>query len=295
MWKGNEAISDLLDLRWNWLENPVKRVISGISAMIVYPLTAMFAINLFFSWLWGWNIDGTTLEGFLNYGLIAVIFTFLISSFLNARRFFLSWRQLAINEEKIKREAITSRYESLKNQVNPHFLFNSLNALTSLVYEDQDLAAKFIKQLSNVYRYVLESKDKELVPLKEEIEFLNSYCFMLKTRHQSGLEIAVNLNGVEGKFIAPLALQMLVENAIKHNQVEKASPLRVNVFEDGGFVVVENNLQKKISTRREEGIGLSNIRSRYEFLTDLAVEVHEDDAMFTVKIPLLDIDKNGRA
>jgi len=260
--------------------------------MIIYPITAMWMLNVIFGWLWNINTGGTTLAGVLNYGLIAVAITFLIGTFLNARQFFLSWRQVAIKGEKIKQEAIVAKYESLKNQVNPHFLFNSLNALTTLVYEDQDQAASFIKQLSNVYRYVLESRDKELVPLSEEMEFLKSYSSMQKTRHPNGLQIKSDIDS--GLYqVAPLSVQMLVENAIKHNEVSDANPLTIRLFlESDEYLVIENSLQKRSRKKSiQQGVGLENIKSRYEFLTNVPVVISETSDRFTVKLPLLIIDE----
>ena len=175
-----------------------------------------------------------------------------------------------------KRKVFVAKYESLKSQVSPHFLFNSLNALTNLVYEDQDKAAKFIKQLSEVYRYVLDTRDKEVVSMEEEKNFLNSYLFLQQIRFGDKLKLEVNLDETRSR-IAPLVLQMLVENAIKHNVISEENPLHINIYVKDGFIVVENNLQKKsVMLDESPGIGLDNIAKRYEFLSDKKVEVIEE-------------------
>jgi len=295
MWKGNELIHIFLDIRLPWLQMPLKRLLVGIILAIVYPVVAMFLINVVFYNLWGLNTGQVnTFWGVLKNGIPAVVITFLVSTFLTARSFFLCWRQLSINEEKIKREAITSRYESLKNQVNPHFLFNSLNVLTTLVYKDQDLAAKFIKQLANVYRYVLDMKDKELVDIGTEIEFLRSYAFMQQIRYESGLKIRIDVPADTHLKVVPLSVQMLLENAIKHNVISRDEQLNINIsMDDNGYLVVSNNLQRKPARKNEDhtGIGLENITARYEFLTERPVVVEENAKEFSVKIPILKLEE----
>jgi LytS/YehU family sensor histidine kinase len=194
---------------------------------------------------------------------------------------------MAINAEKFEREGIEAKYDALRNQVNPHFLFNSLNALTNLVYEDQGKAVTFIKQLSDVYRYVLDTREKEIVPLEEELKFLKSYSFLQQIRFGDNLKIDMMLNNVEG-MVAPLSLQMLVENCIKHNIVSVDDPLSIRIFCEGGFLVVENIVNRKSSgSESSSGLGLDNIRNRYKFLSDIPVEVSDANGKFIVKLPIL--------
>ncbi|MEQ9413384.1 MAG: histidine kinase, partial [Cyclobacteriaceae bacterium] len=216
-----------------------------------------------------------------------LIVTFIISLFMHGRGFLQSWKLAEIEAEKAKQESIKANYESLKNQVNPHFLFNSLNALTSLVYEDQDKAAKFIKQLSEVYRYVLDSRNKEVVTLDEELSFMNSYLFLQQIRFGDKLKIENELKSMKGN-VPPLALQMLVENAIKHNEVSQEQPLIIKLHSDGSNLFVSNNLQLKSKQINESvGVGLDNITKRYEFLSDRPVVIEKDEKNFVVKLPIL--------
>jgi LytS/YehU family sensor histidine kinase len=219
--------------------------------------------------------------------MYSVIITIIITLFMHGRQFLINLKKATIDAEKLKRENIAARYESLKNQVNPHFLFNSFNALSNLVYEDPDKAVKFIKQLSEVYRYVLDTREKEVVSLSEETDFLKSYLYLQQIRFGDKLKIQIDLDGEEG-FIAPLALQMLIENAIKHNVVSEDDPLIINVYLENGFIGVKNNLQKKtISAEPSAGVGLENICKRYEFLSDKKVEILKDSESFIVKLPVL--------
>lgn len=248
---------------------------------IVYTIVAVYSILLFYRHILGFNIEAN------NIIYSSLVITFLISLFMHGRSFLLSWKQSAIDAERLKHESVTARYESLKNQVNPHFLFNSLNALTNLVYENQDLAAKFIKQLSEVYRYVLDTRDRELVSKEEELKFLESYIFLQKIRYGNNLVIDVQLDDVHTSF-PPLVLQMLIENAIKHNEISSDHPLTIRLYQKGDYVLVENNLRKKKLLNEESpGIGLSNIFSRYEILSSGKVETVEVDGKFVVKLPVL--------
>jgi LytS/YehU family sensor histidine kinase len=209
--------------------------------------------------------------------------------FLHSREFFLRGRRATEEAKNLQRESIIARYETLKNQVSPHFLFNSLNALTNLVYEDQDKAVKFIKQLSEVYRYVLDSREKEVVDIMEEAGFLSAYLFLQQIRFGEKLILNVNLSGARG-YVAPLVLQMLVENAIKHNIIAEDDPLTISISVVEDVIVVQNNLQPKSVTMEEStGVGLDNIVKRYAFLTDRPVVITHDDK-FTVKLPLLSAD-----
>jgi LytS/YehU family sensor histidine kinase len=161
-----------------------------------------------------------------------------------------------------------------------------LNALTNLVYEDQDKAAKFIKQLSDVYRYLLETHDREIVPLEEEKKFLESYLFLQQIRFGNKLKLILSLD-TKNCMVPPLVLQMLVENAIKHNEISEDHPLCIQILTDGDYIVVENNLQRKeIMPEASGGLGLDNICKRYEFLSERKVEITKGKK-FTVRLPII--------
>jgi sensor histidine kinase YesM len=208
---------------------------------------------------------------------------------INSSHFFRSWKQAAVNEEKLKREKLAIEYEALKNQVNPHFLFNSLTALSSLVYKDQERAVAFIGEFSSVFRYVLESREKEVVDFTTEKKLLESVSYMNKIRYENSLQIQINLSDSTDKYIIPMALQMLLENAIKHNSMSVNKPLIVEIIEENGYVIVKNNLQPKKSEIVSNKIGLENIKSRYKYLSDKDVLVEKSNEEFVVKIPVLNI------
>ncbi len=285
MWKGNSFVSDYWSNRLRWIDNPVKMMILVASSSAVFTASAM--VGLLYGY--GYVLDFDPSSMIKDNVITGLIITFFVSTFMHGRSFLFSWRDAALNEEKLRNESISSKYESLKNQVNPHFLFNSLNALTNLVHQDQDLAVKFIKQLSNVYRYVLDTKDKEVVDLYTELEFVQSYVFLQKIRFGENLQVKINLPGESSVRIPPLSLQMLIENAIKHNVISKEEPLNVELsMEDNNYIVIENNLQRKTRLKEKSShVGLANIKARYEVLTDRLVEIIATDTKFIVKLPVL--------
>ena len=286
LWQGNGHLSDYLTTKFSWLDNPKKRFISGILGVIIYSPAAVYLLHEILKWIFDIQINGVGQTA-----LIAIGVTFVISFFLNAATFLNNWKQTALDAERLKKEQMASKYESLKNQVNPHFLFNSLNALTNLVYEDQDQAANFIRQLSKVYRYVLDTRAQEVVELKTEMDFVDSYLYLQKIRFDDKLTVEINLDGYENSMVPPMSLQMLLENAIKHNTIAKDEPLTIQIKIEDSKLVVRNNLQKKnIPAAEISGTGLNNIISRYEFLSQEKVDVIETETHFTVKLPLLSFE-----
>ncbi len=191
-------------------------------------------------------------------------------------------------EQKIIAGTASAKFDALKNQLDPHFLFNSLNVLTSLIEEDPHQAQKFTTSLSKVYRYVLEQKNKDLVSVEEEFQFAKTYVKLLKMRFEDSihLEIPEQSNNPEAKIV-PLSLQLLLENAVKHNVVTSSKPLYIKVYEENGMLVVDNNLQEKQVVKKSSGVGLQNIQQRYGILTDRQVEITKSDSNFRVKLPLL--------
>jgi LytS/YehU family sensor histidine kinase len=218
-----------------------------------------------------------------------ILFTFGGIILINSVHFFKSWKQAAVNEEKLKREKLAIEYESLRYQVNPHFLFNSLTALSSLVYTDQQKAVIFIREFSNVFRYVLECREKEVVDFATEKKLLESVSFLNRIRYEDSLQINITLTDATDKYVIPMALQMLLENAIKHNAISENKPLKVEILEEEGYVVVKNNLQPKKNAIVSNKIGLENIKSRYKYLSDKDVLVEISNEEFVVKIPILSI------
>lgn len=192
--------------------------------------------------------------------------------------------------EKNKLEKITAeqKLNTLKNQVNPHFLFNSLNTVVTMIPEEPNLAIKFVQKLSKTYRNILDLRDEKLISINEELNALESYIFLLKTRFQGKIHIYNNIESASrDHFILPLSLQILIENAVKHNITSTAKPLTVELFIEDEHIVVRNNLQKKNQQYNSTKMGLANIRSRYNLIAEKNIIVEENEDYFIVKLPLI--------
>ncbi|GAA4307133.1 sensor histidine kinase [Nibribacter koreensis] len=288
LWLGNGFLGHLLNRVVSWVENPGKRFLITIVTTTLFSAVAILLIN----WVYVIFLNGLSTEVFLSTRfrwtmVTQLLVTFFITLSVYAVSFLREWRQSAINAERLRKEQAISQYEALKNQVNPHFLFNSLNALTSLVHPSPDLAVKFIKQLSEVYRYVLDSQHKEVVELEEELAFTQRYVFLQQIRHAEGLQVSLPEAVPAGFYLPPLALQMLLENAIKHNKILAKEPLRIQVSIEGNILRVENNLQPKTQHEPPSGLGLPNIKARYQMLTNREMEVTTTESSYAVRLPLL--------
>jgi len=192
-----------------------------------------------------------------------------------------------IEKEKLVKENLTSQLEGLRSQVNPHFLFNSLNTLSSLIPEDPKRANRFVSQMSKVYRYILEFRNEEVVSVKDELDFIEAYAFMVKERFQDNIQIEKDIpTEYHDYHMVPLSLQLLFENAIKHNIISKDKPLTIKVYVHDMHIVIENNLQAKQTVPSSTKVGLKNIKDRYEFFTDQQVKVNRDQKYFSVRLPL---------
>lgn len=199
-------------------------------------------------------------------------------------------QQLQARSEELEKQQLLQEIALLRTQVNPHFLFNSLSILSSLVHIDVNLAEQFIEQLSRSYRYILEQKEHSLVTLRTELAFIKSYSFLLKIRFENKFQLDIQLPDevLDDKKIAPLTLQLLLENAVKHNRMSEKEPLTVTVaVEAGDLLVVKNRVQPRATAPVSTGIGLQNIINRYALLTDRPVWAGETEGAFVVKVPLL--------
>jgi sensor histidine kinase YesM len=214
-----------------------------------------------------------------------------ISYLIINRKATIKMKTLEIQSQQLINENTIAQFEALKNQVSPHFLFNSLSILSSLVHVNPDLSEQYIDKLSRAYRYILEQKDNDLIPLTTELDFIKTYAFLVKMRFENKFELKADIlqDDAIRYSIAPLTLQLLVENAIKHNRMSAKEPLNVAILQDGDYLVVENEFRPReknevtVSTR----IGLQNIKNRYNLLTSTPVEILQEDGKFKVKIPLI--------
>ncbi|WP_138485314.1 sensor histidine kinase [Dyadobacter bucti] len=288
IWEGNRLWDNWISARD--IEPFWKRVSYNFAGSVV--ITALVTLLLGIPTAF-YSLSGNWLDWVLPLKLL-LMFCFRVNLFLNTIHvIFLYMKKLEESHRQLeayKRTTSQAQLQSLRNQVNPHFLFNNLSVLSALIAQDTAASVEFVRQFSNVYRYILKSDEKELIELREELRFIQSYLYLLKTRFESGLSIQVDISeGCLSAYILPVSLQMLVENAVKHNIISKSRPLHIDIFcLDNESITVKNNLQKKIieddqSTR----LGLTNIAKRYDFLGQHGVVIEHTDEFFSVTIPLI--------
>ncbi|HZY82769.1 MAG TPA: histidine kinase [Cyclobacteriaceae bacterium] len=225
--------------------------------------------------------------------LAATWFLYILGSVIVNSVFFLDffidqWKESLIKAERLDKEKTQVQFDNLKNQLNPHFLFNALTSLNSLIFENQGLASQFLQHLSKVYRYVLQNKGKNFVTVQTELDFIQNYVFLLRTRFESALTISFNIDDhSKDKAIVPVTLQILIENALKHNVVDKDRPLSIRIETNDDYLVVSNNLQVRKLVETSNKQGLENLKSLYKFLTDKPVQIDSGENQFSVKVPLV--------
>ncbi|RTY97229.1 histidine kinase, partial [Flavobacterium bomense] len=289
---GNRLINTILDRRWNWLEQTNLRVYFGIISTILYTVPVVLGIDyLTFVVFQKMDVLNFFSERMIWVHLFYVILSLGVSTFMHARSFMLNWKQASkkeVIEQKIIAGTASAKFESLKNQIDPHFLFNSLNVLSSLIEENPENAQRFTTSLSKIYRYVLEQKDKELVSVEEELAFAKTYMNLLKMRFENSLfyELPTTILNSEAKVV-PLSLQLLLENTVKHNVVSEQKPLHIRIFMEGDYLAIQNDYQKKEVLQDRQGVGLQNIINRYGIITNRKVLIEQNEQTFTVKIPVL--------
>ena len=219
----------------------------------------------------------------------ALLFSYLIAGFYETRYFIYEWGRSFTEAEELKRLNLQIQVDSLRNQINPHFLFNSLNTLSSLVSRDKINAEKFIDEMSAIYRYLLQNNEKDLIALTDELHFIHSFFHLLKTRYAEAIKINIAVNNIYLDYLLPpLTLQLLVENAVKHNVVSINKPLEIKIHTDElQQLIIENNVQQKTTPVKSNKIGLTNIFAKYNLLKQPSVVVNQTEKMFQVVLPLI--------
>ncbi len=288
LWEGNRAIVYNFRKWYPHNDQTARRLLRQIPIIFVYTVSISLVIDFLFGLL------GVLLcepgEKLL-YALANLLPAIFIVTIYEGAYFFEEWKKNFQRSEALAKENIRSQFEVLKSQLDPHFLFNSMNTLAALIEPDNTNAQKYLEQLSDVYRYVLLSRQKETVSLEDELEFVQSYIFLNKTRYRDNLIVENDIPEENlHRRVAPLSLQILVENALKHNVISKDKPLTLRITVDRhGYVVVENNVQIKniLEMEKSTKTGLQNIVNRYALLTPNPVEINQSADLFSVRIPLI--------
>lgn len=290
LWEGNKIIDGWLNTKYSWINSPKKRVFAQAIAFTLFTSITLFLLMFTLHQIkFG---DGRLIDhrdrNMQEIFLPALFFTLALIAIYISFNFFKAWKNSLLEVEKYKTQSTEAQLQNLKNQINPHFLFNNLSVLTSLVYKNQDKAVDFINELSKVYRYVLDNKNSELVTLNEELEFLNHYTYLLNIRFENAFKFSVNIEeNIKHIYLPPMCLQMLVENTIQHNEASLAKPLHVTIYTNNNSLTIENNIQARSNLSESSKTGLSNIQSRYSYFTNKKIEIFNDGKSFKVTLPLM--------
>jgi two-component system, LytTR family, sensor kinase len=288
VWEGNLRIDSLMNINFPWEKSAVKRLLIHLPLSILFSAFSIYFLmivyNKYFCPLPAIHLE-TLLRTCLVMGLLVSLITLSVEI---SMQFFKNWKSSLLEIERHKSETVQAQLQNLKNQVNPHFLFNNLSVLSSLVYKDQDKAVDFINQLSKVYRYLLDNRNSELVTLDSELTFIKSYNYLLQIRFDKNIVFDINIPEDNlKKIIPPMSLQMLIENAIKHNEISIDLPLTIYIFIDENRLVIKNNLQLRTNPEESSKTGLQNIKDRFRFYTERQLEIIESEEYFIVKMPLI--------
>ncbi|MGE5429892.1 MAG: sensor histidine kinase [Syntrophomonadaceae bacterium] len=296
-WEANLMVNSWLDKHYKWEISPVKRLSLQIGLNTVHSFLLMFIIIAGYSFILSLLLPEAVRKAQVSgaYPVIKNLIYVFIAIFLLYQAayisfyFFRQWSQALVEKERLGKENISSQLQALQAQVNPHFLFNSLSSLISLIEADKDLAVQFVQELADVYRYLLQQKNEALVKVCDEMKFINSFIYLHRARCGENLKTEIIIGQKFSSYlIPPQTLQILTENAIKHNIISASRPLTIRYYTDeNANLIVENNLQKKISAQNNTGLGLNNISERYRLLGRRNIKIEDTNGIFRVTVPMI--------
>ena len=287
LWEVNRVIILRFRNKYPGLQQTRKRIIS----LFIYCTLVTLLIRIANIWfydktlLWGYRFP---LEGYLHSIFVALLFVVIVGGIYEGIYYFSKWNKASLEAEQLKRKNLQTQLDSLKTQINPHFLFNSLSSLVSLIMEDQKRAVTFAEELSVVYRYLLQANNATLTTLREELHFAEAYYSLLQNRFEDSIRMNVSVEEEAlDLLLPPLSLQLLLENAVKHNATLQEDPLCISIENRDGYLVVSNSLHAKNSPVLSDKVGLKNISAKYELLNQPGILVEKTASHFIVKLPLI--------
>ena len=292
IWLLNRLLTRQLDRKLPWLKFGNKRFYWQLFTGIILSL---LVINLnYFILKLGLTQDPPNQSQIISMNVLGLLVLLPAISINFGIQFLSNWKNAQLRAEEFQKETIKAELTTLKNHLDPHFLFNNLNILSSLITLNPDLSQTYLEKFAEVYRNILQSSKQELITLNDELKFIASYLYLLDIRFEDTIQSFINIeSGDHTKYLPPLALQMLIENAIKHNVITEVKPLKIHISSQNGFVTVKNNLQeKKIESRNSSKSGINNIKKRYAYFTNKEVQVFKNLDSFIVKIPLVELEES---
>ena len=289
IWEGNRYLLFTLRTYFDWFNKPVRKIAVLVLAVSFYtiPISALLLViwyKLFNAGIVNWDVIATTI-------LMMMICVLFITHIYETVFLVREAESEKLKKEQLERARAEAELEALKNQIDPHIIFNSLNALSHLIEKDPVKAKQFNDNLADVYRYILQNKARELVLLHEEMVFLTDYFSLLKIRFEQAVQLQIGINPAmyDQYLIPPISLQILVENAIKHNEFTDAVPLIITIKMQNDELIIHNQVRKKILRKTSSRIGLQNLGERYRLTTSKEISVTESASDFTVSLPVLKI------
>ena len=284
IWEGSKLIQALITYWFPWEESIVKHLVYEILCIFIFSSLGLIIGILTYATWFSSSVHltvGIVLQNIFVSFLLALLFI----AFNEGAFLFSKWKLSLIEQERLRQENLIAKVESLKKQLDPHFLFNSLSVLSGVVYQDPILADRFITKLGQVYRYVLEHNDELRVSLNKEMIFVQAYCFLLNVRFLN--KVILHIQSVsENTYVLPMSIQLLVENAVKHNRISDDYPLTLTIYEADRFLWIENNLNRKVA-ESSTGIGLKNLEARYKYVTGRSLMIEDKSTVFRVGLPLI--------
>ena len=290
VWVFNRLLTIGLDKKLPWLKYGNKRFYWQLGLGI---LISLVIINISYLGLkLGLTVDPPDQQQMITMNILGTLVLLPTISINFGIQFLSNWKTAQFNSEQFQKETIKAELTTLKNHLDPHFLFNNLNILSSLISKDKDLSQSYLEKFADVYRNILQSSQEELVTLNDELKFIASYLYLLEIRFEDTIQTFIDVQSADQKkYLPPLTLQMLIENAIKHNTISEVRPLKIHIASQNGFISVKNNYQpKKLEIRNSSNSGLENIKKRYSYFTDKQVQVFQNPENFIVKIPLVELE-----
>lgn len=288
MWEANRLVIIYFRRKYPSLAQTKQRLVRiGIGCLLLTLVLRVLNIYLYdATMLWGYRFP---LEGYLHAVFVALLFVIILAGIYEGIYYYSQWQKTAVEAEILKKENLQTRLDSLKTQINPHFLFNSLGTLSSLIEEDPAKAQHFVNDMSSVYRYLLQTSENSLTTLQNELDFTEAYTQMLQTRFAEGFQVSLNIDAQFLNYQLPvLTLQVLIENAVKHNSILAHKPLHVEICTtNNGELTVKNNLQKKTSPVISHHLGLNNISAKYKLLGQPDIGIEQTNEYFTVTVSLI--------
>ncbi|MBZ9651032.1 sensor histidine kinase [Psychroflexus montanilacus] len=283
----NITFITLIQSKFSWREEPKTLIVLGILGTVIVSVLGFFIARIVHSlWIYGYTFQYFLNNESLTSYIFAVLIAIIVSLAFHAYYFYKFGADAELKAQKEIVEHTKAKHKALQDQLDPHFLFNSLSVLASLIEEDPKRATEFTTSLSKVYRYVLDQRQEDVVSLSSELDFAKVYLNLLAMRFEDSLSYSINVTD-ETAFTIPLSLQLLIENAVKHNKVTERQPLHIEIFKTESFLVVQNNVNPKAQESNRNGIGLKNIKNRFEAFTEIPIQIEKDATKFRVKLPLI--------